>query len=162
MALGGGERVKPRQRCACGQRCGELDRARESAFQAALAHVACRGEAEAATRDRDADADTDVVVGVDTLDGAAADAQSLGAAVDPPGLGVVAARGGLRDELRQQVEWRQPAAPVEPVAPLPPIAPFAIVAPVTPVAPAGGLIASRSTMKINVEFAGIVACAVEP
>ena len=157
----GWERVEPRPRGARGQRGGELDGASERAFQPALGHLARGGETEAASCDRDADADTDVVVGVDALDGAASDAQSLGAAVDPAGLGVVAARGGLRDELRQQVEWRQPVAPVDPVAPLGPVAPFAIVAPVTPVAPAGGLIASRSTMKISVEFAGIVACAVE-
>ena len=162
MAAGGRERVKPRAGRARGQRRGELDGARERAFQPALVHVAGGGEAESAAGDGDADADADIVVGVDALDGAAANAQSLGAAVDPAGLGVVAARGGLRDELRQQVEWGQPVAPVDPVEPLDPVAPFAIVAPVTPVAPAGGLMASRSTMKISVAFLGIVPCPAAP
>ena len=48
-------------------------------------------------------------------------------------------------------------APVVPFVPVPPLsAPGATVAPVTPVAPLAGCTASRSTMKISVELAGIV------
>ena len=149
MAPRGRERVQPRPRGAGGERRGELDGARERAFEPSLGDLASRREAEPAAGDGDADADADIVIGVDALDGAAAHAQSFGASVDPAGLGVVAARGGLRDEFRQQVEWGQPVAPVDPVAPVEPIAPFAIVAPVVPVEPVGGVMASRSTMKIE-------------
>ena len=154
---------------ACdGQRLGELDRTTECALEAGLRDVACRGEGEPAPGGRDTDADALVGVAVDPLDRTAADVQALDCSPDPARLRVRAAPRRAGDQLREEVEWRQPLAPVapvvpvEPVAPVDPSAPAANVAPVAPVDPLPGVIASRSTMKISVELAGIPVCAVEP
>src|SRR5581483_7876038 len=137
----------PRRRRRRGQRRREPRRGGERPLDPRLRHLPRRREAEAAAGDRDPHPDALVAAGVDALHAAAADEQVLPRAPDPARLRVVAARRGRCGGLAQELEWRQPVAPVAPVA---------TVAPVAPVAPAAGVTASRSTMKISVEFGGIV------
>ena len=153
------DRWERRAGCGRGQRARERDGASQRQLEARLRDLARRGKGEAATGNRDPDADAFVGGAVDSLDLAAADAQLLGGARDPARLDVLAAPRGARDQVAQELEWRQPVAPLAPVAP---VAPVATVAPAGPVPPVGGASASRSTMKISVALAGIEAWAVAP
>jgi hypothetical protein len=133
-----------------GQRAGHRDRARQRQLEARLRDLTRGGKGEAAARHRHPDADALVACALNPLDVSAADAQLLGGARDPARLDVLAAPRGARDQVAQELEWRQP------VAPLAPVAPVATVAPVGAAAPLAGVRPSRSMTKIRVEFAGIV------
>ena len=143
------------------QRRRDLGGAGQRPLEAALRHLARRGKAEPAARCGDANADALVAYRGDALNGAAAHREALRDSADPSRLGVRAPRGRACDEVAQEVEWRQPVAPVEPVdalAPVEPSAPGATVAPLTPVDPAGGWSPSRSITKTSVALGGIAPC----
>ena len=103
------------ERAAAGSARGDRDRARERQLEARLRDLARRGEARSRGPATDTRMPTPSSLVQSTRSTCPPLTRSCSAVrADPARLGVLAAPRGARDQVAQELEWRQPVAPRRP------------------------------------------------